>query len=175
MCSDSRFVTWVHTRSGALALGLAGLVGLAINGFWKATPFIRTASAFGRAFLWLQIHFGIYASGTPSTGTVVYLGLVSLEIWNIYRAMGDARTALDERLAAAGVPGELRQSARGRDVAEELAAVIAETSAELLVIGIRHRSAVGKLLMGSAAQRILLDVDCPVLAVKSPPHPQPAR
>lgn len=80
--------------SGALALGLAGLVGLAINGFWKATPFIRTASAFGRAFLWLQIHFGIYASGTPSTGTVVYLGLVSLEIWNIYRAMGDARTAL---------------------------------------------------------------------------------
>ncbi len=80
--------------SGALALGLAGLVGLAINGFWKATPFIRAASAFGRAFLWLQIHFGIYASGTPSTGTVVYLGLVSLEIWNIYRAMGDARTAL---------------------------------------------------------------------------------
>jgi nucleotide-binding universal stress UspA family protein len=39
----------------------------------------------------------------------------------------------------------------------------------VLVIGIRHRSAVGKLLMGSAAQRILLDVDCPVLAVKTPP------
>jgi nucleotide-binding universal stress UspA family protein len=28
---------------------------------------------------------------------------------------------------------------------------------------------VGKLLMGSAAQRILLTVDCPVLAVKGPP------
>ena len=84
---------------------------------------------------------------------------------------GDARTALDERLTAAGVPFEVRQSARGRDVAEELAAAIAETSAERLVIGIRHRSAVGKLLMGSAAQRILLDVDCPVLAVKSPPRP----
>ncbi|WP_369135946.1 universal stress protein, partial [Modestobacter sp. I12A-02662] len=40
---------------------------------------------------------------------------------------------------------------------------------EVLVIGVRRRTAVGKLLMGSAAQRILMDVDCPVLAVKSPP------
>jgi nucleotide-binding universal stress UspA family protein len=40
----------------------------------------------------------------------------------------------------------------------------------LLVIGLRRRSAVGKLLMGSAAQRILLDVDCPILAVKGPPR-----
>ncbi len=39
----------------------------------------------------------------------------------------------------------------------------------MLVIGLRRRSAVGKLLLGSAAQRILLAVDCPVLAVKGPP------
>jgi nucleotide-binding universal stress UspA family protein len=37
------------------------------------------------------------------------------------------------------------------------------------VIGLRRRSAVGKLLMGSAAQRILQDVGCPILAVKGPP------
>ena len=82
---------------------------------------------------------------------------------------GEALTRLREELAASGVPTELRQPVHGRDVAEELAAVVEETSAELLVIGLRRRSAVGKLLMGSAAQRILLEVDCPVLAVKGPP------
>lgn len=39
--------------------------------------------------------------------------------------------------------------------------------AEMLVIGIRKRSQVGKLLLGSDAQRILLDASCPVLAVKA--------
>lgn len=76
---------------------------------------------------------------------------------------------LQDELTVAGVPAELRQPVAGRDVAEELAAVVAETGAELLVIGLRKRSLVGKLLMGSAAQRILLDVECPILAVKAPP------
>jgi nucleotide-binding universal stress UspA family protein len=76
---------------------------------------------------------------------------------------------LQADLTVSGVPFELRQPV-GRDVAEELAAAVAETDAELLVIGLRRRSAVGKLLMGSAAQRILLGVDCPVLAVKGPPQ-----
>lgn len=40
--------------------------------------------------------------------------------------------------------------------------------ASVLVIGIKHRTATGKLLFGSSAQRILLDATCPVLAVKVP-------
>jgi nucleotide-binding universal stress UspA family protein len=71
-------------------------------------------------------------------------------------------------LTVSGVPFEVRQPV-GRDVAEELSTVATETGAELVVIGLRRRSAVGKLLMGSAAQRILLDVDCPILAVKDRP------
>ena len=42
----------------------------------------------------------------------------------------------------------------------------ASVSADLVVIGLRRRSPVGKLLMGSVAQRILLGADCAVLAVK---------
>ena len=81
---------------------------------------------------------------------------------------GPALAELRAEVTAAGVDGEVRQPQHGRDVAEELAAVVEETAAELLVIGLRRRSPVGKLLMGSAAQRILLGVDCPVLAVKAP-------
>ena len=79
--------------AAASLLGMAGLVGLGINGLWVATPFIRAAAAFGRAFLWLQIEFGLLASQQPTTGTAIYIGLVALELWNIYRAMGDARVA----------------------------------------------------------------------------------
>ena len=46
----------------------------------------------------------------------------------------------------------------------ELAAEAADAS--LIVVGIRHRSPMGKLLLGSAAQQILLEAACPVLAVK---------
>jgi nucleotide-binding universal stress UspA family protein len=52
-------------------------------------------------------------------------------------------------------------------VAEDLVAVATETEAEVIVIGLRRRSPVGKLILGSNAQRILLDSPCPVLAVKT--------
>jgi nucleotide-binding universal stress UspA family protein len=81
---------------------------------------------------------------------------------------GDPLRRLEDELTVSGVPFELRRPV-GRDVAEELADTVEETGAELLVIGLRRRSAVGKLLVGSAAQRILLAVDCPVLAVKGSP------
>jgi nucleotide-binding universal stress UspA family protein len=82
------------------------------------------------------------------------------------RYLGDeGRSALEARLSAAPVDVELRQ-AMGSDVAEELLAVVREVNAEALVIGIRHRTQVGKMLMGSVATRLLMEARCPVVAVK---------
>jgi nucleotide-binding universal stress UspA family protein len=36
----------------------------------------------------------------------------------------------------------------------------------MLVIGLRRRSSVGKLVLGSVAQDLLMGVACPVMAVK---------
>ena len=53
-----------------------------------------------------------------------------------------------------------------RDVADQVLAVADEVDAALIVVGLRRRTPVGKLIMGSVAQRILLGAHCPVLAVK---------
>jgi|SRR5690625_1898973 len=74
--------------------------------------------------------------------------------------------ALRDRLDDADVAYEVRQLGRGNDVAADLVQTAVETDAELIVIGLRRRSPVGKLILGSNAQRILLDAHCPVLAVK---------
>lgn len=52
------------------------------------------------------------------------------------------------------------------DVADAVVAAAEEEQATLIVVGIRHRTPVGKLLLGSVAQRIILEAHCPVLAVK---------
>ena len=73
---------------------------------------------------------------------------------------------LTERARAAGVELEVRQAPHTGEVADEVLRVAREADASVIVIGLRKRSPVGKLLMGSSAQRILLDADRPVLAVK---------
>lgn len=67
-----------------------------------------------------------------------------------------------------GVGYTLRQLVRGKDPAEEIIALAEQTEAELIVIGLRPRTPVGKLLLGSNSQQILLGAGCPVVAVKAP-------
>ncbi len=75
---------------------------------------------------------------------------------------------LEQRLAAeSDVSASVRQT-MGSDVADEIVRLAAEVDAELVVIGLRPRSPVGKMIMGSVAQRVLIDAPCPVLAVKAP-------
>jgi nucleotide-binding universal stress UspA family protein len=74
---------------------------------------------------------------------------------------------LTGRARDAGVEVEVWQAPHDGEVADEVLRVAQETDASVIVIGLRKRSPVGKLLMGSSAQRILLDADRPVLAVKA--------
>jgi len=71
------------------------------------------------------------------------------------------------QLTAAGIEHEVRYLVRGMDPADDLVAVAEEVSADVIIIGLRRRSPVGKLILGSNAQRVLLDAPCPVLAVKA--------
>jgi nucleotide-binding universal stress UspA family protein len=77
---------------------------------------------------------------------------------------------VDDRLVAAaaaqGVSARVDHTEHGSDVVDAFSAVLERTSARIVVLGLRRRSPVGKLVMGSAAQRLLLGLDAPVLAVK---------
>jgi len=79
------------------------------------------------------------------------------------RELAEVKAELD----AAGITHEERQLVRGLEPAEDLIAVAEEVGADFIVIGLRRRSPVGKLILGSNAQRILLEAPCPVLAVKA--------
>ena len=83
-----------------------------------------------------------------------------------HRAGSEQLDRVRRDLAELGLAAEVRRVEEGGDAAEALLAVAAEVDASVLVIGLRHRTPVGKLLLGSNAQRILLEASCPVLAVK---------
>ncbi len=80
---------------------------------------------------------------------------------------GDALDDLRAELEGLDVEAELRQLQTWEDVADDLDAVAEEIDADLIVIGLRRRSPVGKLILGSAASRILLTAQHAVLAVKA--------
>ncbi|WP_329609304.1 universal stress protein [Arthrobacter sp. ATA002] len=67
-----------------------------------------------------------------------------------------------------GVPVTYRMpDARNHDAVGDLLDAAEEIDATAVVIGVKHRSPVGKFLLGSSAQQILLEANAPVIAVKS--------
>ena len=82
-------------------------------------------------------------------------------------ASADVLDGVRSRLDAAGVVYEVEQPVRGHEASDEVVEAADRVNATMIVIGLRRRSATGKLITGSQAQRILLDAHCPVLAVKA--------
>ena len=74
---------------------------------------------------------------------------------------------IEKRAAEAGVEVEIKQFVRGNSAVTEIEMLVTERQVSLVVIGLRARSRVGKLILGSVAQDILLSVPCPVLSAEA--------
>ena len=81
----------------------------------------------------------------------------------------EGNASLAAELAATGIPHRIQDTDGTLEPAEELINAAESLDADFIVIGLRRRSPVGKRLLGSNAQRVLLDASCAVLAVKADP------
>jgi nucleotide-binding universal stress UspA family protein len=64
------------------------------------------------------------------------------------------------------VPCNTHLLIRGFSPGEDIVEFAKENNADEIIVGVQRRSKVGKLLMGSTAQYIILQATCPVVAVK---------
>ena len=74
---------------------------------------------------------------------------------------------VEQLISVSGIQSEFKQFVRGKNAVEELEEMVLAHQVSMLVIGLRKRTAVGKLIMGSMAQEILMTIPCPILAVKA--------
>jgi nucleotide-binding universal stress UspA family protein len=74
-----------------------------------------------------------------------------------------------ERVLAEGgldVAWEMHLATGEENVADAILSLVDDIGAEILVIGARRRSPVGKFLLGSVTQTLILQADIPVFVVK---------
>lgn len=77
----------------ALIVGGVRVGALWINGRWHITPIIRVVTSFVSVFVWFWICVGLYRSGEPQTGLVIYPGLMIADMLSAFRAASDAYEA----------------------------------------------------------------------------------
>jgi nucleotide-binding universal stress UspA family protein len=84
-----------------------------------------------------------------------------------YLEVRGAVDKLNQLLTAERVEYEIAEYVRGNTPARDLIEASENHKAEMIVIGIRRRSATGKALLGSNALDILHDANVPVVCVKA--------
>jgi nucleotide-binding universal stress UspA family protein len=85
------------------------------------------------------------------------------------RAKEDALLKLTEAkkfYEEAGIKCTTELMIRGKDPGEDIVKYAKENQIDLIIVGVRLRSRVGKMLLGSTAQYVILKAPCPVLTFK---------
>lgn len=78
------------------------------------------------------------------------------------RGLGWAKSVFDEK----GIPCKTHLLIRGMSPGEDLVQFAREHQVDEIVVGVKRRSKVEKILMGSTAQYVVLQAPCPVVSVK---------
>ena len=85
------------------------------------------------------------------------------------QAIEDAERGLEwakSMFAEKGVACKTHLLIRGMAPGEDLVEFAKEANVDEIIVGVKRRSKVGKLLMGSTAQFVILQAPCPVVTVK---------
>jgi nucleotide-binding universal stress UspA family protein len=86
----------------------------------------------------------------------------SKEIEDAERGLEWAQALFDENT----IPCKTHLLIRGLSAGEDLVDFAKENNINEMIVGVKRRSKVGKLLMGSTAQYVILNAPCPVVSVK---------
>lgn len=106
------------------------------------------------------------------TPLVVIHVVAAIDLDNTEAFTGGITDEISTVVAEAGLNNltwrlELTTAKDDAGVPDAVLSVVDRSDAELLVIGARRRSPVGKFLLGSATQTMILHADIPVLVVKA--------
>lgn len=110
------------------------------------------------------------AEATLRSAELVVVQAHHTKRWGRHTSPEETETALREDRAAleeSGLKYEFVPVADDADPADIILDVTDRTHTQLLVIGTRRRTPVGKLIMAPTTQRLLLEAGCPVLCVKA--------
>lgn len=83
--------------------------------------------------------------------------------------ISDAEGELDwikKTLTEEGIPCECHLLIRGLSAGEDLVQFAEENGIDEIIVGVKRRSRVGKILLGSTAQYVIINASCVVVTVK---------
>ncbi|GAA1551197.1 MULTISPECIES: universal stress protein [Brevibacterium] len=110
---------------------------------------------------------GIVEAKKDDVNLVVVNASRSADRSDAYRLGEGEIKSVQDYLSRSGVQGQVLTRGSEYDPAEQILDAAAEVGAQLIVLGTRKRTPVGKFLLGSTIQRVILEAVCPVLCVKA--------